>query len=50
MKTVITALFAASLLCCAGHATTITVIPIFEPLSLHGTDGDEVISDSGEAL
>ena len=50
MKTVITALFAACFLCAAGSATTITVVPIFEPLSLHGTDGDEVISDSGEAL
>jgi hypothetical protein len=50
MKTVITALFAGCLLCGAGVASTITVVPIFEPLSLHGTDGDEVISDSGEAL
>jgi len=31
-------------------ATTITTVPIFEPLSLHGTDGDEVISEIGEAL
>ncbi len=31
-------------------ATTITVVPIYEPLSLRGTDGDEVISDIGEAL
>jgi len=31
-------------------ATTITMVPIYEPLSLHGTDGDEVISDTGEAL
>lgn len=50
MKTVISALFAACLLCAPGFSTTITVVPIFEPLSLHGTDGDEVISDSGEAL
>lgn len=34
----------------ATTATTITVVPIYEPLSLHGTDGDEAISDSGEAL
>ncbi len=34
----------------AGFASTITVVPIFEPISLHGTDGDEVISDVGEAL
>lgn len=31
-------------------ATTITVVPIFEPLSLHGTDGDDAISEIGEAL
>lgn len=31
-------------------ASTITVVPVFEPLSLHGTDGDEAISDIGEAL
>jgi len=31
-------------------ATTITVAPIYEPLSLHGTDGDDAISEIGEAL
>ena len=31
-------------------ASTIMVVPIFEPLSLHGTDGDEAISEIGEAL
>ena len=31
-------------------ATTITVVPVFEPLSLHGTDGDEAISEIGAAL
>jgi hypothetical protein len=31
-------------------ATTITVVPVYEPLSMHGTDGDEAISDIGEAL
>lgn len=36
--------------CHCATATTITVVPIFEPLSLHGTDGDEAISDTGEAL
>ena len=29
-------------------ATTIMVVPVYEPLSLHGTDGDEAISDTGE--
>jgi len=42
------------LACCAGVsaslATTIMVVPVYEPLSLHGTDGDEAISDTGEAL
>ena len=36
--------------CCQAAATTITVVPIFEPLSLHGTDGDEAIMEIGEAL
>jgi len=44
-------LILAGLVCAAlASATTITMVPIYEPLSLHGTDGDEVISDTGEAL
>jgi len=31
-------------------ATTISVVPIFEPLSLHGTDVDGDITEIGEAL
>ncbi|MFU8892213.1 MAG: hypothetical protein ACNA8L_01165 [Luteolibacter sp.] len=31
-------------------ATTIMVVPVFEPLSMHGTDGDDAISEIGEAL
>lgn len=31
-------------------ATTISVVPVHEPLSLHGTDVDDIISDTGEAL
>ena len=31
-------------------ATTISVVPIYEPLSMHGTDVDEGITDTGEAL
>ncbi len=31
-------------------ASTIMVVPVYEPLSLHGTDGDEAISDIGDAL
>ncbi|MFC7337060.1 hypothetical protein ACFQY0_07720 [Haloferula chungangensis] len=31
-------------------ATTISVVPVFEPVSLHETDVDEVITDTGEAL
>ena len=41
---------ACLLLCQWAAATTITVVPVFEPLSLHGTDGDEAVSDTGEAL
>jgi len=33
-----------------GMATTITVVPIYEPLSLHGTDADGDMSEVGEAL
>lgn len=50
MKMLITALCAGCLLWNVGHASTITVVSVFEPLSLHGTDGDEVIEDTGEAL
>lgn len=50
MKTIISAFSAALLAATCLHATTIMVVPIFEPLSLHGTDGDEAISDTGEAL
>ena len=31
-------------------ATAISVVPVFEPLSMHGTDVDEGITDTGEAL
>ena len=50
MKTLLAVLFAACLPWTPCIATTIMVVPIFEPLSLHGTDGDDAISDTGEAL
>lgn len=50
MKTPTAALIACLLAGSHAIATTIMVVPIFEPLSLHGTDGDEAISDTGEAL
>ncbi len=50
MKTLLAALSAACLAWSPVFATTIMVVPVFEPLSLHGTDGDEAISDTGEAL
>ena len=50
MKTTLAAAFALMLAVISTHATTIMVVPVFEPLSLHGTDGDEAISDTGEAL
>lgn len=31
-------------------ATTLSVVPIFEPITLHGTDVDEAVSETGEAL
>jgi len=50
MKNLIAALFAGCLMWNPAGATTISVVPIYEPLSLHGTDVDEAISDTGEAL
>jgi hypothetical protein len=41
--------FAAITLMTAS-ASTIMIVPIFEPLSLHGTDGDEAVSEIGETL
>lgn len=50
MKWLLQTLFCALLAVGPAEATTITVVPIYEPLSLHGTDGDEAIMDIGEAL
>lgn len=44
------ALILSTILALSASATTIMVVPIFEPISLHGTDGDEVVSEVGEAL
>lgn len=38
------------LLCAMAGATTIQVVPVYEPLSLHGADHDEITSEVGEAL
>lgn len=43
-------LFALFLAAFPLGATTISVVPIFEPISLHGTDVDEAVSETGEAL
>jgi hypothetical protein len=50
MKTLLAAMFLGGLIASSAVATTITMVPIFEPLSLHGTDGDDAISEIGEAL
>ena len=50
MKALLFPILAVALSCLPAAATTIMVTPIFEPLSLHDTDGDEAISQSGEAL
>lgn len=50
MKTMFALLAMIGILSTAGWATTITIVPIFEPISLHGTDGDEAVSEVGEAL
>jgi len=43
-------LLLALLLSTGLQATTISVVPIYEPLSLHGTDVDDITSDTGEVL
>lgn len=43
-------LFIALAFCTSLDATTISVVPIHEPISLHGTDMDEIITETGEAL
>ena len=46
MKTAFLALFLTTRI----FATTISVVSIHEPISLHGTDVDGMIADTGEAL
>ena len=50
MKTGITAAILSGFVWVTASATTLTVQPVFEPISLYGTDGDEAISEIGEAL
>ncbi len=50
MKTLLAWLALTGLSVATAWSTTITIVPIFEPISLHGTDGDEAISEIGEAL
>ncbi|MFT4175276.1 MAG: hypothetical protein QM627_01355 [Luteolibacter sp.] len=50
MKIRIAAMFFSCLMAGVSLASTITVVPIYEPISLHGTDGDEAITDIGDAL
>lgn len=46
MKSVLLSLLLVS----SSFATTISVVPIYEPLTLHGTDAADIITDIGEAL
>ena len=50
MKALLFPILAVALSCSPALATTILVTPIFEPLSLHETDGDEAVSQTGDAL
>ncbi len=50
MKTLVAQLLTGGFLAVGALASTIMVVPVHEPLSLHGTDGDEAISEIGEAL
>lgn len=46
MKSILLSLVLVS----SSFATTISVVPIYEPLTLHGTDAADIITDIGEAL
>lgn len=50
MKSLLAAICLTGFAAMSLPASTITVVQIYEPLSLHGTDGDEALSDIGEAL
>jgi len=50
MKIWICALLSSVWLVAPGLASTIMVVPVYEPLSLHATDGDAAVIDVGEAL
>ena len=50
MKLLMATLLVAGLLWGNARATTIMVVPVFEPLTLQGTDGDDAISGTGAAL
>ncbi len=50
MKPWIFFILTAGSLMASAWATTIMVVPVFEALSLHGTDGDEETSEIGAAL
>lgn len=50
MRTFFRSTLLSGLLAVTAAASTIMVVPVFEPLSLHATDGDEALTDIGEAL
>jgi hypothetical protein len=50
MKSLIAFVATLAILGETAWSTTITIVPIHEPISLHGTDGDEAVSEVGEAL
>jgi hypothetical protein len=50
MKHWIATCLVSGILGVSAIASTITVKAVYEPISLHGTDGDEAISDVGAAL
>ncbi|NJR42000.1 MAG: hypothetical protein HC767_04435 [Akkermansiaceae bacterium] len=50
MKVWITGIFGSVFFGMLSLASTISVVPIYEPISLHGTDVDGAVSDIGETL
>ncbi len=50
MKALLATILLGGFLGATAIASTIMIVPVFEPISLHGTDGDEAISEIGAAL
>ncbi len=50
MKCFLASIFLGLMTAISAVGSTIMVVPVYEPLSLHGTDGDDALIEVGEAL